>query len=102
MLEAYEQAAEVLAVLIDTMVEFLHLWLLKVSDHLLLQLATALTGNDLQYLNSTIYTMFHGLFQSPVDLPAFIVDLMQIEFVSRYFNRSQFRISPSSAQENKP
>jgi hypothetical protein len=39
MFEAHEQAPEVVAVLVDPVVQFLYVRLLQIPDHLLLQLA---------------------------------------------------------------
>ena len=80
-LEPDEQATEVIAVLVDAVVQLLHPRLLEVADHLLLQLSAALARNDLQHGDPTVHAESHRLIQGPVDLVALVEDVVQVELV---------------------
>ena len=85
MLEPHEQPPEIVAILIDPVVGLLHLWQLQKAKHLLLQLTAAFTRNDLQHIDAPIDAEFHRLFQCPIDLVAFVEDVVEVDLVFGHY-----------------
>ena len=81
MLEAYEQTAEVVAVLINAVVQLFYRRLLQVAQHFLLQLSAAFSGNDLQHFDPPVNAELHRFIQRAIDLLALVEDIVQIELV---------------------
>lgn len=80
MLETHEQSAEIIAVLIDPMVHLFDVWLLEEADHLLFQLTTSFSGNDLHHRNTFVHGLLYDIVQRTVDVLSLIEDIVQIEF----------------------
>ena len=80
MLETHEQSAEIIAVLIDPMVHLFDVWLLEEADHLLFQLTTSFSGNDLHHGDTLVHGLLHDVVERAVNIFSLVEDLVQIEF----------------------
>src|SRR5690349_4797150 len=78
-LEVDEQAAVVLGVLVDPVVERLDLLLLKEAQHLLLELAGPLARDDLHLGRLLAYGLLDDAVQRLVDLAALVVDVVEVQ-----------------------
>ena len=92
MLEPHEQPPEVVAVLVDPVVHLLHMRLLQIPDHLLLQLPRPFSRDDLQNWDATVHTMFHRFVQGPVDLLALVENVVEVYFMFGHI--ASFNYSP--------
>ncbi len=78
MLKAHKQPPEILTVLIYTVVFGLNVFLFQKTDHLLLQLSAALARNDLYERNAFLYGLLNNIIQRLIDLPALVIDVVQV------------------------
>lgn len=78
-LESHKQTAEILAVLINTMILGLDVLLFQKADHLLLQLSAALSRNDLNDRDAFLHGLVNNIVQGLIYFPALVEDLMQVE-----------------------
>src|SRR5215472_780890 len=77
--EVDEDPAEVFGVLLDAVVQRLDLLLLQEPEHVLLELAGALARDDLDQRRLLPDRLVHDVAQRPVDVPAAVVDVVQVE-----------------------
>src|SRR4029077_13122849 len=75
----HEQAAEVLRVLLDPVVLRFDLFALKEPQHVLLELARALTGDDLDERGLLRLRLVDDRLQRPVDVLPAVVDVVQVK-----------------------
>src|SRR3972149_14861 len=77
-LEVDEDAPEVLVVLFQAVVELLHVRLVEEAEHLLLELARPLAGDDLHRGDALVERLVHNAAEGFVDFPAPVVDFLQV------------------------
>lgn len=80
MFESYKKSPKILTILIQTVIFGLDMLLLKKANDLLLQLTTSFTGNDLHHRDFLLNSFINNVIQSLVYFPAFIVDVVEVEF----------------------
>ena len=74
-----EEAAEILRVFLDPMIESFDIFAIEETEYLLLQLARPLPRNNLDHRGFPIDGLLDNLFQGTIDLRSPIVDIMQVE-----------------------
>jgi uncharacterized protein len=84
--EVHEDPAEVVRVLLHPVVQGLDLLLVEEAQHVLLQRARPLARNDLDQAGPLRHRLFHDLAQRPVDVPAAVVDLVEVELELHAFD----------------
>ena len=72
MLEANEESTKILAVLVNSVVLVLDVFLLKKSDHLFLELTGALSWNDLNDRDLLFNRLIDHVIQRLIDLLPFV------------------------------
>src|SRR5215471_11297488 len=77
--EVHKQAAEVLGVLLHPVVQRLDVLALQEPQHVLLELARALAGDDLDYRRLLRDSLVEDPLQRPLDFRALIVDVVQVQ-----------------------
>src|SRR5688572_7443155 len=77
--EVDEEAAPVVAVLLDPVIELLDLSLVEEAQHLLLQGATALARDDLDEGGLLLDRLVDDPAQGPIDLVALVEDVVQVQ-----------------------
>jgi hypothetical protein len=75
-----EYPPKILVILFQAMVKLLNMSLIQKSQHLLLELAAAFAGNDLDQLYFPVQGLLHNAIQRRIDLIAAVVDVVQIQF----------------------
>ena len=77
--EVDEEAAPVVAVLLDAVVHRANVLLVEVAQDLLLKGAGALTGDDLDQPDLLVDGILHHLLEGTVDLAAPVVDVVEVQ-----------------------
>src|ERR1700758_5336582 len=77
--EVDEDSTEVPRILLDPVVPDLHLRLVQEAQDPFLQLARTFAGDDLHEARFRASCLVHDVRQSPVDVLALVVDLVEIE-----------------------
>ena len=80
MFEMDEYPPEILVILFDAVNQLFDVALVQKAQHLLLELATALAGNDLHQFDALVDGFLDNAIKFRVDLLAAIVDVVQVEF----------------------
>src|SRR5206468_1585860 len=94
--EMYEQAAEVLRVLLHPVVFRFDLFLLEKPQHALLELARALTGDDLDERGLLRHRLVDDRLQRPVDVLLAVVDVVQVKLQLHGHRPGQITVMISS------
>ena len=75
-----KDAAEVLVIFFDAMIQRADVRLIQEAQHFLLELSAALAGDDLDQFDLALERFFHDAVQLRIDLLAAVVDVVQIQF----------------------
>ena len=76
MFEMDKDAAEILVVLFDAMVELADVRLIQKAQHFFLELPAALAGNDFDEINLLVHRFLDNAIEFRVNLSAAIVDVV--------------------------
>ena len=76
----HEDAPEVFIILLDTVIEGANMLLIEKADHLFLERAAALAGNDFDQFDLPVDGFLNDAIQFNLDLVALIVNVVQIKF----------------------
>ena len=74
-----KDAAEVLVVLLEPVIQRLDVLLFQEADDAFLELAATLAGNDLHERDPLVHSLAHDAVELAVDSAAFIEDIVQVE-----------------------
>ena len=80
MSEMDENATVILVVLFDPVVKFLDMPLIEKTQYLLLELSAAFAGDDFDKGYFLVNGFFDDAVEFLVDLVAFVVDVVEVEF----------------------
>jgi hypothetical protein len=86
--EVNEDAAKVLIVFFNPVIQRPDVLLIKKAQHLFLELAAALAGDNLHQPDFALYRFLYNPVEFGVDLAAFIVDIVQIKLEFRHYYAS--------------
>jgi SNF2 family DNA or RNA helicase len=87
--EIYKQPSEIFAVVLNAVIQWLDMWLLKKAFDFFAQLTTAFSGNYFHFRDPFFDGFFKSITQRFVNCLAIIVDIMQIEFDPSHFSKIQ-------------
>ena len=75
-----EYPSVVFVIFFNAVILLLDMSLVEKAQHFLLELSAALAGDDLSKLDLLVHGFFHDAVKLRVDLVAFIIDVVQVQF----------------------